>query len=141
MFRLFVALLSAVLLIQPAAAQSARPEVAKYIKAYEGAEGAQVWTLRIGPVKANEALVQITNVDNPLDKKILRCQVEQNEGARSYYTRVDGQRYLLLKLGNRGGGELYLPGESAMGVGYSEGLSQEGNAEHFLTDYLQQGGK
>ncbi|WP_225181244.1 hypothetical protein [Pectobacterium aroidearum] len=40
---------------------------------------------------------------------------------------------------NQGYGELYLPGEAQpVRIGYSKSLSEQGNPEHFLTDYLQQ---
>lgn len=139
MLRFLAALLGAVLLIQPAIAETARPEIAQYVKGYEGLEGAQVWTLRVGPKQDNEALVQVGRVDHALDKKILRCKVSPaSGGANSYFTEIDGKRYELLRL-NQGSGELYLPGEKAMRVSYSESLSQQGNAEHFLTEYLEQG--
>ncbi len=41
-----------------------RPQVAKRIIGYEGDLGIRVWTLRIGERKAQEALVQIEDVDH-----------------------------------------------------------------------------
>jgi hypothetical protein len=142
MFRFIIAILGSLMIIQSAFADATRPEIAKYVKGYEGQEGIQVWTLRIGPKEANESLVQIANVDNALDKKIIRCKVEPaSGGATSYKTEIDGKSWELLRVKD-GSGELYLPGESSSTwVAYSQSLSQEGNAEHFLTDYLEQEGK
>lgn len=142
MFRFIIALFASLMIVQSAFADTARPEIAKYVKGYQGQEGVQVWTLRIGPKEANESLVQIANVDNALDKKIIRCKVEPaSGGATSYKTEVEGKSWELLRV-KEGSGELYLPGESSSTwVAYSESLSQEGNAEHFLTDYLEQEGK
>ncbi|WP_194205756.1 hypothetical protein [Superficieibacter sp. 1612_C1] len=142
MFRFIIAILGSLMIIQSAFADASRPEIAKYVKGYEGQEGIQVWTLRIGPKEANESLVQIANVDNALDKKIIRCKVEPaSGGATSYKTEIDGKSWELLRVKD-GSGELYLPGESSSTwVAYSQSLSQEGNAEHFLTDYLEQEGK
>ncbi|POP41878.1 hypothetical protein CHU32_21680 [Superficieibacter electus] len=142
MFRFIVALFASFMIMQSAFADTARPEIAKYVKGYQGQEGVQVWTLRIGPKEANESLVQIVNVDNALDKKIIRCKVEPaSGGATSYKTEVEGKSWELLRVKD-GSGELYLPGESSSTwVAYSQSLSQEGNAEHFLTDYLEQEGK
>ncbi|MDU2941612.1 MAG: hypothetical protein E7B59_20915 [Enterobacteriaceae bacterium] len=142
MFRFIIAILGSLMIMQSAFADATRPEIAKYVKGYEGQEGVQVWTLRIGPKEANESLVQIANVDNALDKKIIRCKVESaSGGATSYKTEIDGKSWELLRVKD-GSGELYLPGESSSTwVAYSQSLSQEGNAEHFLTDYLEQEGK
>lgn len=142
MFRFIIAILGSLMIMQSAFADATRPEIAKYVKGYEGQEGVQVWTLRIGPKEANESLVQIANVDNALDKKIIRCKVEPaSGGATSYKTEIDGKSWELLRVKD-GSGELYLPGESSSTwVAYSQSLSQEGNAEHFLTDYLEQEGK
>lgn len=142
MFRFIIAILGSLMIMQSAFADATRPEIAKYVKGYEGQEGVQVWTLRIGPKGANESLVQIANVDNALDKKIIRCKMEPaSGGATSYKTEIDGKSWELLRVKD-GSGELYLPGESSSTwVAYSQSLSQEGNAEHFLTDYLEQEGK
>ncbi len=142
MFRFIIAILGSLMIMQSAFADATRPEIAKYVKGYEGQEGVQVWTLRIGPKEANESLVQIANVDNALDKKIIRCKMEPaSGGATSYKTEIDGKSWELLRVKD-GSGELYLPGESSSTwVAYSQSLSQEGNAEHFLTDYLEQEGK
>ncbi len=64
-------------------------------------------------------------------------QVEKTSRDTRYSTTVDGKKYVALIIQGSWGGELYLPGEAqAMQVGYSEGLSQQGNAQAFLTDYL-----
>jgi hypothetical protein len=121
------------------AADPARPEISRYVKAYAGQEGIKVWTLRIGPVEKNESLFQVTGIDHPWDMRIQKVKTEQGERGTKYVANVEGKRFVVMSLeGNRG--ELHLPGtNSAKGrVDYDAGLSQEGNAEHFLTDYLKQ---
>ncbi|WP_313479298.1 hypothetical protein [Atlantibacter hermannii] len=138
MLRAVFLILCATLFTQPAFAESARPETAKYVKAYSGQEGAQIWTLRIGARADNEALVQIERVDHELDKRILRCKVQPtSDGGKSYSTKIDGKDYVLLRIKN-GSGELYLPGTEARYVAYNDGLSQNGDAQAFLTSYLEQ---
>jgi len=142
MFRFIIAILGSFMLMQSAFAEAPRPEIAQYVKGYTGGEGVQVWTLRIGPKDDNESLVQVVNVDNAMDKKIIRCKMQPaSGGATSYKTEIDGKSWELLRVKD-GSGELYLPGESSSTwVAYDRSLSQEGNAEHFLTDYLAQEGK
>ncbi|AHD13130.1 hypothetical protein C163_05090 [Pseudomonas sp. FGI182] len=114
-----------------------RPEVADQVIAYTGTQGAKVWTLRIGERAANEALVQIEGVDHDWNMRIQKMQVEKTSRDTRYSTTVDGKKYVVLIIQGNRGGELYLPGEAqAMQVGYSEGLSHQGNAQAFLTDYL-----
>lgn len=57
-----------------------RPEVADQVIAYTGAQGAKVWTLRIGERAANEALVQIEGVDHDWNMRIQKMQVENQQG-------------------------------------------------------------
>ncbi|MBK5003402.1 hypothetical protein [Pseudomonas sp. S32] len=114
-----------------------RPEVAKHVVAYLGTEGAKVWTLRIGDRAANEALVQVEGIDHDWDMRIQKMHVEKTSKDTRYWTTVDGKKFVALIVQGTWGGELYLPGEAQpRPVGYSEGLSQQGNAEAFLTDYL-----
>ncbi|WP_312073666.1 hypothetical protein [Atlantibacter sp.] len=138
MLRVAFLILCAALFTQPAFAESIRPETAKYVKAYSGQEGAQIWTLRIGARADNEALVQIERIDHELDKRILRCKVQPtSDGGKSYSTKIDGKEFVLLRVKN-GSGELYLPGEQASYVSYNEGLSNNSDADAFLTSYLEQ---
>ena len=123
----------------PAMAEEARPEISRYVKAYTGMEGIKVWTLRIGPLEKNESLFQVSGVDHPWDMRIQKVKTESSARGTTYVATVDGKRFVLMSLeGNRG--ELHLPGShSAKGrIEYDHALSQEGNAEHFLTDYLKQ---
>ena len=111
--------------------------VAEQVVAYMGTEGVKVWTLRIGERAANEALVQIEGVDHDWDMRIQKMQVEKTTKDTRYSTTVDGKKFVVLVVQSGWGGELYLPGEpQPMQVGYSEGLSRQGNAQAFLTDYL-----
>lgn len=114
-----------------------RPEVADQVVAYMGAQGTKVWTLRIGERAANEALVQIEGIDHDWNMRIQKMQVEKTSKDTRYSTTVDGKKYVVLIIQGNWGGELNLPGEAqTQQVGYSEGLSREGNAQAFLTDYL-----
>ncbi len=121
------------------AADSARPEVGKYVKAYQGQENVKVWTLRIGPLSTKEVLFQIGGVDHEWDMKIFKAKIESgSNNSEKYLLKVDGKDYAALVL-NGSYGELYLPGSSkSYRVSYSKNLSEESNAEHFLTDYLAQ---
>lgn len=114
-----------------------RPEVADQVVAYMGAQGAKVWTLRIGERATNEALVQVEGVDHDWNMRIQKMQVEKTSRDTRYSTTVDGKKFVVLIVQGSWGGELYLPGEAQpMQVGYSQELSQQGNAQAFLTDYL-----
>lgn len=116
-----------------------RPEIARYIKAYTGQEGIKVWTLRIGAVDKNEALVQITGIDHAWDMRIQKLKVEPSQPGNNYVATVEGKRFVVLAMKD-GSGQLYLPGkgDATTSLVYSETLTEQGNAEHFLTDYLQQ---
>ncbi len=93
--------------------------------------------MRIGDRSANEALVQIEGVDHDWNMRIQKMKVEKTSKDTRYSTTVDGQKFVVLIVQGTWGGELYLPGEAQeMTVGYSEGLSNQGNAQAFLTDYL-----
>lgn len=114
-----------------------RPEVASRVVAFSGEQGVKVWTLRIGARGDNQALVQVEGVDHDWDMRIQRMAVEKNAGDTRYSTQVDGKKFVVLLVRN-GWGELYLPGEAKpLMVGYDNGLSEQGNAQAFLTDYLQ----
>jgi hypothetical protein len=118
-------------------AAEARPEIARYVKAYAGNEGVKVWTLRIGPVEKNEAIVQIAGIDHPWDMRIQKMQTEPSSRGTNYVATVDGKRFVVLVM-NESSGELYLPSTNkTVRIGYSKSLSEEGNAEHFLTDFLE----
>ncbi|ARJ44332.1 hypothetical protein B1H58_17510 [Pantoea alhagi] len=118
---------------------SARPEVAEEVKAWEGEEGIQVWILRYGPRKDNKALVQITNIDHPWSQRIQIMDVQKNDKKKTYSLMVDGKRFIALNMLGSGMGELYLPDEKQpYRISYSQSLSSYGNAQHFLTDYLNQ---
>jgi len=116
-----------------------RPEVAESVKAWEGNEGLQVWTLRYGSRNEHKALVQITDIDHDWNKKIQLMDVEEKGERRDYSVQLDGKKFVVLVLNKYNRGEVYLPGEStAHNIYYSNALSAEGNAQYFLTDYLEQ---
>lgn len=134
-------LVSALLLMQSAFADTARPEIGKYVFGYRGQEGAVVWMMRIGPKAENEALVQVSHVDNDIDGQIFRCKVKAlQEGEKSYTAVIKGESFELLRL-KEGNGSLHIPDESAAwSVAYSNELSDSdvANPEHFLTAYQNQ---
>lgn len=120
-------------------AASARPEVASTVRAWRGEGGVQVWTLRYGPRESNKALVQITNIDHPWEQRIQVMDVQKNDKRKSYSVMVNGERFVVLNMFDVDSGELYLPNEKqAYRISYSESLSSQGNAQYFLTDYLNQ---
>jgi len=138
MYRKWAALMGLVLAVIAGLAHADnRPEVAEKVLAYAGEGGVKVWTLRIGARSDNQALVQLEGVDHDWNLKIQKMTVEKTAKDTRYSTRVDGQKFVVLVL-QQGWGELYLPGESqTLNVGYDEFLSSQGNAQAFLTDYLQ----
>ena len=143
LFKVILALLVSAGLLSAGAvmADTPRPEIAKEVKAYEGPEGLKVWALRIGPRSAKEMIVQLGGIDHELDMRIIKVAVEEGTQGQRYVMPLNGQRFVLLNLQN-GVGELYLPGEThPKPIHYSESLSAQGNAEHFLTDYLNQSTK
>lgn len=116
----------------------ARPPIAKYVKAYVGAEGMKVWTLRVGERGQNQALVQVTGVDHDWDGRIQKMNIERQNKDTRYWLERKGKQFVALILQD-GGGQVYLPDEGhPHAIHYDEKLSAQGNAEHFLTDYLQQ---
>ena len=141
MLRFMTVLVSALLLMQSAFADTARPEIGKYVFGYRGQEGAVVWMMRIGPKAENEALVQVSHVDNDIDGQIFRCKVKAlQEGEKSYTAVIKGESFELLRL-KEGNGCLHIPDESAgWSVAYSNELSDSdvANPEHFLTAYQNQ---
>ncbi len=137
-YRTWMALLGLSLAVLAGFAQAEdRPEVADKVVAYAGEQGIKVWTLRIGARSEHQALVQLEGVDHDWDMKIQKMAVEKTDKDTRYVTTVDGKRFVALILRN-GWGDLTLPGESqSVNVAYDEYLSEQGNAQAFLTDYLQ----
>ncbi|MFP1741730.1 hypothetical protein ACLEE6_06145 [Lonsdalea quercina] len=122
-----------------AATEAPRPPVGDRVVAYSGEQGVKVWTLRYGERAANQALVQIDGIDHDWKMRIQKMDVEKTSKDTRYSTQVDGKKFVVLIV-RSGYGELYLPGEAQeIMVGYDDRLSQSGNAQYFLTDYLQQG--
>lgn len=139
---LSVGLLAVTLLIHSAVAGAAeetkRPEVAKYVKAYSGQEGLKIWTTRVGPLENNEMLFQFSGIDHPWDMKIVKTKIETSHDRDKYVTEVNGAPYVIF-IKEGGHGTLYLPNTNKnYSAYYDEELSKSGNAEHFLTDYLNQ---
>lgn len=121
-----------------AATEGQRPPVGERVLAFSGEQGLQVWTLRYGERSEQQALVQVGGIDHDWDKRIQKMQVEKTSKDTRYSTEVDGKPFVaLIVRGNSG--ELYLPGEGReLPLHYDQALSEQGNAQYFLTDYLQQ---
>lgn len=74
-----------------------------------------VWMMRIGPKASNEALIQVSHVDNDIDGQIFRCKVKAlQEGEKSYTAVIKGKSFELLRL-KEGNGRLHIPDEQATG--------------------------
>ena len=116
-----------------------RPEVARYVKGYNGQEGIQVKILRIGAVDKKEVIVQITGIGHAWDMRLQKMKVEPSQRGHNYVATVDGKRFVALVM-EGDWGQLYLPGsgEATTSLFYSKALSEQGNAEHLLTAYLQE---
>lgn len=144
MLRLITAFVGLFLLMQSAFADTVRPEVGKYVQGYRGQEGAVVWLMRIGPREANEALVQVSHIDNDIDGHIYRCKVLMTrDGEKSYTAEIKGKPFELVRLKD-GNGSLYVPDEqSTWWINDDNDLSNSdvANPEHFLTAYLEQDAK
>lgn len=135
MFCLFFGIASAV-----SAEDAVRPEVGSYVRAYTGL-GAKVWLTRIGPRTANQVIVQITGVDHDWDRKIQIMDMQWVKGEKRYLLKNGDQEFTVLVL-RHAGGQLYLPGDpEPYLIHYDEELSQQSDAQHFLTAYLHQNGQ
>ncbi|WP_437879892.1 hypothetical protein [Pseudomonas sp. LRF_L74] len=140
-YRKMAAVLVAVLMLVAGLVHAEeRPPVADRVIAYAGEQGVKVWTLRIGERSANQALVQIEGIDHDWNMRIQKMDVVKTDKVTRYYTTVDGQKFAALVIQGSdswSASELYLPGEAqALKIGYSDSLSEQGNAQAFLTDYL-----
>ena len=125
-----------------AIADETRPPVSKYVRAYTGEEGIQVWIARMGEPSKGEVLHQFAHIDHPWDLLIHKATVTGTERERRYSIKVDGNDYQVLVLGS-GSGTVYLPhyapnNKRSFNVSYDGSLSAQGNAQHMLTRYLAQ---
>lgn len=114
-----------------------RPEAGRYIKAYSGGEGVVVWLLRVGPPASQESLVQIVGIDHKWDLRIQKLKREATQRGVKYVLDADGRRYDVLVM-EEGTTELFIPGLRKADLRYDAQHSAQGNAEQFLTDYLEQ---
>lgn len=118
-----------------------RPVVGPYVLAYSGDENAQVYVVRLGPPEKAEALVLVSGVDCPVDGVVQKVSVVSDGQRRSYRVKNGQDESELLRLEHTGGNlfvSAYPHGLRAYRVGYSESLSRSVNAEHLLTQWLQQ---
>lgn len=140
MLRFMTALMGALLLMQSAFADTVKPEIGKYVFGYRGQEGAVVWMMRIGPKASNEALIQVSHVDNDIDGQIFRCKVKAlQEGEKSYTAVIKGKSFELLRLKEEMADCIFRMSRRPL-VAYSDELSNSdvANPEHFLTAYQNQ---
>ncbi|SDI09099.1 hypothetical protein SAMN05216588_11165 [Pseudomonas flavescens] len=137
-YRKWAAVLGMAMALMAGLAQAEdRPPVAHDVVAYSGEQGVKVWTLRIGERSEHQALVQLEGIDHDWNLRIQKMSMEKTSSGTRYFTSVDGNKYVVLVLQD-GWGELYLPGEDqTMSISYDENLSRQGDAQAFLTDYLQ----
>lgn len=138
--RIVLPILMSLLLATPVlhASETVRPPIATVMRAFSSIQNIKVWTLRVGQRTDHQALVQITGVDHEWNNLIQKMQVEKTFKDVRYSVLVDGKPFVALIV-NNGIGELHLPGESdALPLIGNSALASEGNAEHFLTDYLKQ---
>jgi DNA-binding LacI/PurR family transcriptional regulator len=120
-------------------AEPARAEVAKQVKAYASADGVKVSTLRYGPREREQALIQVIDVDNAIDGKIMLASTRTTDKDTRYTVQLNGRPYVLLIV-SEAAGELYVPGApKPTWVSYNADLSAQSNPEHYLTDYEEQG--
>ncbi|MFI8619153.1 hypothetical protein ACIGHN_27005 [Acidovorax sp. NPDC077693] len=119
-------------------ADTPRAEIATQVKTYASTDGVKAWTLRYGPRENNQALIQVTDSDSTIDKKILLATTKTTAKDTRYTVELKGRPYVLLIL-NGNAGELHVPGsQKSTWVRYDEYLSAQSNPEHYLTDYEQQ---
>ncbi|WP_244672342.1 MULTISPECIES: hypothetical protein [Xanthomonas] len=124
--------------VASAHADTPRAEIASQVKTYASKDGIKAWTLRYGPREKNQALIQVTDSDSAIDKKILLATTAATEKDTRYTVQLNGRPYVLLILSGSAG-ELYIPGSpNPAWVRYDEYLSAQSNPEHYLTDYEQQ---
>ncbi len=124
------------LCLNSAASAAPRPEVSPYLRAYSGGDGVVVWVVRVGPRQANEALIQVVGIDHELDRRIRRVRVEPTTAGERYVTIDSGLKVLVM---GQSGMEFIgpVPG-GAIKVAYDRARTEQGDAEHFLTQYLEQ---
>lgn len=115
-----------------------RPAVSRYIRAYTGPEGIRVWVLRMVPESKHAALLQIEGIDHDWDRLILKVDVRPMQSGEKFFYLANGKRYEVFT--NEGGTvELLVPGmRERVRLLYNADLSDKGNAQHFLTAYLDQ---
>ena len=136
-------LLSAVLLsVSLWVSAGERPVVGHYVQAYAGEENVVVYVVRVGEPEKAEALLLVSGIDSPLDGVIQKVSVV-NEGnnRRSYRIKSGKEEHEILRL-ERDAGRLYVAayphGLGEYRVGYNQELSRNANAEHLLTQWLEQ---
>ena len=119
-----------------------RPEVGAYVQAYAGEENVVVYVVRIGAPEKGEVLLLVSGIDNRIDGVIQKASVvNDGNNRRSYRIKSGKEEYEILRL-ERDAGRLFVAaypgGLGDYRVGYSQELSRNANAEHLLTQWLEQ---
>ncbi len=119
-----------------------RPQVGAYVQAYSGEENVSVYVVRLGAPEKAEALVLVAGVDSAIDGVIQKATVSNDgNGRRSYRVKSGNQDYEILRL-ERTGGRVFLAthphGLGDYRISYDQALSRGTNAEHLLTQWLEQ---
>jgi hypothetical protein len=126
------------------AAEGDRPQVATYAKVYRGPEGLTLSVLGVGDPANEEYLLQYSGINHDWNWKIFKAKRTPGGTGHDYKIIHEGSDYATLIERQLGGGgyaliQAYVP-KIADGahLAYDEGLSQRINAQHYLTDYLEQ---
>ncbi len=128
-----------------------RPEVGSICKVYSGSEGLMITTTRLGDEATNEALVKFSGIDHPWNNKIFKAKLTKtksnslsNNVNMSYEIEWKGKKYRVLAGDGDAPGYFtayILPYGSQQvehRLSYNKDHSAYSNAEHLLTEYLEQ---
>ncbi|MFT3757806.1 hypothetical protein [Thauera sp.] len=126
------------------ASATERPEVGRYVQAYQGEENVTVYVVRLGPAARAEALLQVTGIDHELDGVIHKARVS-NDGSNTRSYRIpatSGRETVEVLRLERDSGRLLLNvsphGLTDYRISYSRPASLDTSAEHMLTRWLEQ---
>ena len=127
-----------VLASQSVLAGTGKPEIGRYVRAYEGDEGIVVWIMRYGAPAAQTALVQVNGIDHELDHRILKTKIVPQQVGSKYFYEAGGKQYELLRV-RESGYELQVPGSPRVSpLRYDKELSKAGRPDQFLVEFQEQ---
>lgn len=138
--RFFISLMLALLCLasEPASAGGRAPEIGRYVKVYSGGEGVTVHVLRYGPEPEGQALVQVSGIDHPIDRRILLAKVEPTQRGSRYLASMGGRSYRLLEVSDGVTELLVTGGHAPVSLRYDKKLSDQEIPAHFLTAFQEQ---